>query len=108
MPIDEQLAERTREYLSTRPGYSQKKMFGGLCFLLNGHMCCGINGQDLMLRVGADLHAETLARPGARAMDFTGRPLPARALYTSFGFSFCEPFANYALDPNSVFMTREF
>jgi len=73
--FDENLAGRVREYMGTRPGYSEKKMFGGLCFLINGNMCCGINEQDLMLRVGPDLYDQTLARPGARPMDFTGRAL---------------------------------
>ena len=75
MAFDETLAARTREYLASRPGYSEKKMFGGLCFLLNGNMCCGITGDDLMLRVGPELYDETLARKGARPMDFTGRAL---------------------------------
>jgi uncharacterized protein (TIGR02453 family) len=73
--FDEELAERTREFLASRPGYSEKKMFGGLCFLINGNMCCGINGEDLMLRVGADRYHEALSTPGARPMDFTGRAL---------------------------------
>ena len=50
-------------------------MFGGLCFMLNGNMCCGVVGGDLMLRVGPDRHAECLAHPHAREMDFTGKAL---------------------------------
>ena len=50
-------------------------MFGGLAFLVNGHMCCGVVGQDLMVRVGPDLYERALKRRNARAMDFTGRPL---------------------------------
>ena len=75
MAFDEQLAERVREHLATRPGYSEKKMFGGLCFLINGNMCCGVETDRLMLRVGPDLYEETLARKGAAPMDFTGRPM---------------------------------
>ena len=51
------------------------KMFGGLCFTVAGHMCCGVTGSDLMVRVGPDQHVAALARPHARPMDFTGRPL---------------------------------
>ena len=50
-------------------------MFGGLCFLLNGNMCCGVTGGDLMLRVGPDRYGECLEQPHAREMDFTGRAL---------------------------------
>lgn len=50
-------------------------MFGGLCFTVAGHMCCGVTGSDLMVRVGPDQHVAALARPHARPMDFTGRPL---------------------------------
>ncbi len=50
-------------------------MFGGLCFLLNGNMCCGIVGETLMVRVGKEAYEEALARPHAREMDFTGKPL---------------------------------
>jgi len=50
-------------------------MFGGLAFMVNGHMCCGVVGQDLMVRVGPDLYERALKRPNARPMNFTGRPL---------------------------------
>jgi len=50
-------------------------MFGGLCFLLGGNMCCGIVGEELMLRVGPEAYAAALARDHAREMDFTGRAL---------------------------------
>jgi len=50
-------------------------MFGGLAFMVKGHMCCGIVGEDLVVRVGADAHEEALSQPHARAMDFTGRPM---------------------------------
>ena len=50
-------------------------MFGGLCFLLGGNMCCGIVGEELMLRVGPEAYESVLGREHAREMDFTGRPL---------------------------------
>ncbi len=75
MAFDEGLAERVRESLSDRLDLSEKKMFGGLCFLLGGNMCCGIVGEELMLRVGPDAYGATLALAHAREMDFTGRAL---------------------------------
>jgi TfoX/Sxy family transcriptional regulator of competence genes len=50
-------------------------MFGGLAFMVRGNMCCGVVGEELMVRVGADGHADALAAPHARPMDFTGRPM---------------------------------
>ena len=50
-------------------------MFGGLAFMLDGNMCCGIVGDRLMLRLGADLAAQALRRPHVQPMDFTGRPM---------------------------------
>jgi hypothetical protein len=75
MAYDEGLAQRVREALAHRGDLSEKKMFGGLCFLLGGNMCCGITGEQLMLRVGSERYEEALARPHAREMDFTGRAL---------------------------------
>ena len=75
MAYDEGLAHRMREALSDRPDLSERKMFGGLCFMIGGNMCCGIVGEELMLRVGPDAYAGTLAREHARQMDFTGRAL---------------------------------
>lgn len=75
MPYDEKLAERVRFVLRGRRGLSEKKMFGGLAFLLRGNMCCGVVGDDLVVRVGAEAYREALALPHAREMDFTGRPL---------------------------------
>lgn len=75
MPYDEGLADRIRSILTSRRGISEKKMFGGLTFLLRGNMCCGVIERDLMVRVGPEAHARALERPHARAMDFTGRPM---------------------------------
>jgi TfoX/Sxy family transcriptional regulator of competence genes len=75
MAYDEGLAERIREALGDRPGVSERKMFGGLAFMVDGHMACGVMGEDLMARVGPDGYDEALGEPHARPMDFTGRPL---------------------------------
>lgn len=74
MAYDEKLAERVREQVAKHAEPVELKMFGGLAFMVNTHMACGIMGEDLMVRVGADGHAVALAR-GAEEMDFTGRPM---------------------------------
>jgi TfoX/Sxy family transcriptional regulator of competence genes len=75
MGYDEPLGARVRTALSGTPGLTEKHMFGGLCFLINGHMCAGIVGSTLMVRIGPDGYAEALTQPNVRPMDFTGRPM---------------------------------
>ena len=75
MGYDEALAERIRDHLGDLPGLREQKMFGGLSFLVNGHMSCGVLEEDLVVRVGPDAYEEALAEPHARKMDFTHRPL---------------------------------
>ena len=75
MAYDEGLAQRIRELLDDRRGVTEKKMFGGLAFLIHGNMCVGVVKEDLLVRVGAETHEEALGRPHARPMDFTGRPM---------------------------------
>jgi hypothetical protein len=75
MAYDEGLAARVREVFGERAAVEEKRMFGGLCFLVNGNMCCGVVGDTLMVRVGPDGYQDALRRPHAREMDFTGRPL---------------------------------
>lgn len=75
MAYDEGLAELMREDLSGVPGISEKKMFGGLCFLLDGNMVCGIHAGGGMFRVGKPADAEALAVEGAGPMMFTGRKM---------------------------------
>lgn len=75
MAFNETLAVRIRAVLATQAGVSERKMFGGLAFMHHGHMCCGVNGDVFMARVGPAQYAEALTLPHAREMDFTGRPL---------------------------------
>ncbi|MEZ4664512.1 MAG: TfoX/Sxy family protein [Caldilineaceae bacterium] len=74
MAFDDGLAQRVRETLLDHDTV-EKKMFGGLAFMLHGNMCCGIVGDALMVRVGKEGYADALAQPHARPMDFTGRPM---------------------------------
>ncbi|WP_204114309.1 TfoX/Sxy family protein [Shimia biformata] len=73
MAYDEGLASVLRDDLIGRDGISEKKMFGGLCFLVNGNMLCGVSKAGAMFRVGKENEAAALAIDGAREMDFTGR-----------------------------------
>jgi len=75
MAYDEELAARVRRLLRPTAGITERKMFGGLAFLCNGKMCCGIVGQDLMVRVLEKDAASALRQAHVRPMDFTGRPL---------------------------------
>ena len=75
MAYDEALADRIRDVLASRDGVREQKMFGGLAFMVDGHMTVGVVNDELMARVGADGEDDALAQPHARAMDFTGRPM---------------------------------
>jgi TfoX/Sxy family transcriptional regulator of competence genes len=87
MAYDEWLAERLTDHFRDRAQpVTQKKMFGGLCFLLNGHMVCGIVAETLMVRVGKEHHDAALSQPHARPMDFTGRPLRGMVYVAPEGF----------------------
>jgi TfoX/Sxy family transcriptional regulator of competence genes len=75
MAYDEGLAERIRMVLDDDPRVSEKKMFGGIAFLLDGKMFVGIVKNDLMVRVGPERYDESLKRSSVRPMDFTGKPM---------------------------------
>lgn len=75
MAYDEQLADRIRAALAMTPDVSERKMFGGLAFLVAGHMACGLVGDDLMLRLGEDGADAALDEAHTRPMDLTGKPM---------------------------------
>jgi TfoX/Sxy family transcriptional regulator of competence genes len=75
MAYDPSLAARIRELVATGRGGTEKAMFGGLAFLLEGKMFCGVLGDELLARVGPDAHDAAMAQPHVRIMDFTGRPM---------------------------------
>ncbi|HZM35915.1 MAG TPA: TfoX/Sxy family protein [Burkholderiales bacterium] len=74
--MNEALTQRLRAALKGRKGITEKRMFGGACFMLRGNMLCGTGKSDFMFRVGKVQDADALARPGARPMDITGRKMP--------------------------------
>lgn len=75
MTFDQDLASRVRPLLAGRPGYSEKRMFGGIAFLLDGNMCVGIWKQYLILRLGQEQGAKALEQPLVKPFDVTGRPM---------------------------------
>jgi TfoX/Sxy family transcriptional regulator of competence genes len=75
MAYDEELAERVRELLSPRADVSERKMFGGIAFMLAGNMACGVLGEDLIVRLGDEEGAKAITEDGVRPFDFTGKPM---------------------------------
>ena len=75
MGYDEQLAARLRKALGSVRGVTERRMFGGIAFMVRGNMCCGVIDDQLMVRVGPNAHERALRLAHAKAMDFTGRSL---------------------------------
>jgi TfoX N-terminal domain len=85
MAYDEGLATRIRDAIGDRPGLAEKQMFGGLAFLLDGNMACGVRGDDLMVRVGADAADAALGESGVRPSEMKGRPMKGWLLVDADG-----------------------
>jgi TfoX/Sxy family transcriptional regulator of competence genes len=83
MALNEDLAERIRVVLAGTGSLREVRMFGGLCFMLNGNMVAGTSKRGLLVRVGKDQHARALARADANPMEMSGRPME--------GFVFVDP-----------------
>ena len=83
--FDEALAERIRLVLAPKAAFTERKMFGGVAFLIGGNMACGIVRQELMVRTGPEKYVEALARPHARPREFTGRPMKGMVFVAEAG-----------------------
>jgi len=75
MAYDESLAQRIRGLLGEMPELVEKKMFGGVGFILSGNMACGVSGEGFIVRVGPAAHQSALAQPNTRVFDLTGRAM---------------------------------
>ena len=75
MAFNELLAQRLRNIFAERSDTIEKKMFGGIAFMLSGNMCCGVVDNTLMARVGPEQYKGALGSPHAKEMDFTGKPM---------------------------------
>ncbi len=87
MAFDEGLGERIRELLDGAPDVSERRMFGGLAFMVAGAMACGVVGDDLLVRVGRDAYGATLDLPHARPMDMGGRTMRGFVLVDAEGIA---------------------
>ena len=87
MAFDEKLADRVRAALAGKRGLSERKMKGGICFMVAGNMCCGVTGAALMVRVGPDGYTAALAKPHVRPLEFAGRRPGGFVLVDPPGFS---------------------
>lgn len=85
MAYNEQLADRIRQSLSALKDVEEKKMMGGLTFMVKGKMCLGIVGDELMCRIDPAIYEQALGRKGCREMDFTGRPMPGYVFVNESG-----------------------
>ena len=75
MAYDEGVVQRLREFFAGRIDVVEKKMFGGVAFMVCGNMCCGVVGEELMARVGPEQYEKAVKEPYTREMDFTGKPM---------------------------------
>jgi TfoX/Sxy family transcriptional regulator of competence genes len=87
MAFDQQLAARVRAHLAKRSGVAERKMFGGITFLLQGNMCCGIHREALIARLGPEEAEKALREPHTRVFDLTGRPMKAWVLVDPQGLT---------------------
>lgn len=106
MAYDEKLANRTRELISkTHQITEERKMFGGLCFMVNHKMCVGVEQERMMVRLDPEIYEEVIEKEGCHPMDFTGRPMrgyvfvDASALSTAKKLSY---WISLALNYNAV------
>jgi hypothetical protein len=87
LPYDRILADRIRKSLSTHEGVSEKQMFGGIGFLVNGNMCCGVHRRELMVRLDPKATEVALGRAHTREFDVTGRPMRGWILVANEGLA---------------------
>ena len=105
MAYDEKLVTRVRKVLARRKGLTEKKMFGGLAFMVHGNMCCGVLKDDLVFRVGPERYEKALSQPYTRPMNFTGRPLKGFVFVGPNGYKTDKAFAKWVTQAAEFVMT---
>lgn len=93
MAYDEKLADRIREKLVDQPGIVEKKMFGGIGFLWQGNMACGVHKDYLIVRVGPERHQWAITQPAVKPFDITGRPMQGWVMVQPAGYTATEDLA---------------
>jgi hypothetical protein len=87
MTFSEQTANQIRRVIHDTPGLSERPLFNGVAFILQGNMCCGVIDENLVVRVGPDTYDAALREPHTRPMDLIGRPLPGFVYVERDGFA---------------------
>ena len=95
MAYDLNLAQRIIENLRGVTAVDEKKMFGGVAYLVHGNMAVGVHGNDLMVRVGSENHPEAMKRPHTRVFDMSGRPMSGWLLVDAAGLTDPEVLADW-------------
>ena len=98
MAYDEQLAERVRDLIALREGLTERRMFGGIGFMLDGNMACGVIGEELIVRMSPEDAERALAEQHVRPFDFTGRPMNGWVFVASEGVESDEDLAAWVDD----------
>jgi TfoX/Sxy family transcriptional regulator of competence genes len=106
MAYDEGLADRVRSMIGrTHTNIEEKRMFGGLCFMVNDKMCVGVEKERLMVRLDPALTDEVMQRPGVKPMDFTGRAMKGFVFVAAATLAedkALEYWLNFALEYNKI------
>jgi TfoX/Sxy family transcriptional regulator of competence genes len=87
MAYDHRIADEIRTGIGPHPALTEREMFGGIVFMINGNMAVGVSGDELMVRVGKEAHDDAVSRPGARPFDTGARPMRGWVGVTREGFS---------------------
>lgn len=86
MAYSEELAQRMRDAMIVAPDLVEKKMFGGIGFMVYGNMACGVNKDDMIVRVGPDAYQDALDHPDTKPFDMTGRPMTGWVVVKKDGY----------------------
>jgi TfoX/Sxy family transcriptional regulator of competence genes len=95
MAYDETLVQRVRSLLEGKTGFTEKRMFGGVCFLVRGNMACGILNDDLIVRVGPENYEDSLKLPNTREFDITGRSMKGWVMVSTEGHNANESLSSW-------------
>jgi hypothetical protein len=87
MTFSERTAHQIRRAIGNTPGFSERQMYSGIAFMVQGNLCCGVLEDNLVVRVGPDTYDDALREPHTRPMDFTGRALPGFVYVDRAGFA---------------------
>jgi TfoX/Sxy family transcriptional regulator of competence genes len=92
MAYNEKLSDRIREALVDVADVEEKRMFGGVCYMIDGKMCIGVVKDEMMCRIGPDVYDQALGKRGCREMDFAGKPMDGYVYVNDEGMQTNEQF----------------